>query len=158
MRELQRLKDKQSEVSGKELQALREDLLRKEIRLREMEKTIVEKEQEAGRITLRAQEESRDEVKRLQEAKAELERKQKKMRAMLDEYVRKLKDQVCAADMFRDILHFSCIYMHPPSVVNRVYTYTIFLNQQAQKILLRTSELPVVHLADNCYSLMQRAN
>ncbi|XP_038074331.1 ninein-like isoform X2 [Patiria miniata] len=94
LRELQRVKGKQTEVSAKELQSLREDLLRKDVRLVDLERTVSEKDQEAGRLTTRAQEESREEVRRLQEAKAELERKQKKMRAMLDEYVRKLKDQL----------------------------------------------------------------
>ena len=94
MRELQRLKGKQSEVSYKELLGLREDLLRKDIRLKDMEKTVVDREQEVGRIATRSKEEWQGEVKRLREAKTELERKLKKMRLTLDEYVKKLKDQV----------------------------------------------------------------
>ncbi|XP_022094689.1 ninein-like protein isoform X2 [Acanthaster planci] len=94
LRELQRLRDKHTEASAKELQALREDLIRKDARLAELERTVGDKEEEVGRRSARAREESQEEVRRLQEAKAELERKQKKMRAMLDEYVRKLKDQL----------------------------------------------------------------
>ncbi|XP_071799297.1 uncharacterized protein [Asterias amurensis] len=94
MRELQRVKDKQSDVSMKELQRLREDLIRKDTQKKETEKMLDERNQEIGRIVRSSKEEWKDEVKRLTEIKAEQERKLKKMRATLDEYVNKLKDQL----------------------------------------------------------------
>ena len=94
MREVQRLKDKQSRDTDKEVSKLKQELLEKDQIVRDMEKTMSMKADQLGQAANRNKDELNQEVKGMRDQKTELEKKYRNTQKLLDEYMRKLKEQV----------------------------------------------------------------
>ena len=94
MRELQRLKDKKGRENSKELDKLKKELLEKDHALHDLEKTLSMKAEQLGHAANRSKDELNQEVKDLRDQKGDLEKKYRNTQRLLDEYMKKLKEQV----------------------------------------------------------------
>ncbi|XP_070571058.1 ninein-like protein isoform X2 [Ptychodera flava] len=94
IRELQRLRDQRNEISEKEVQAMNLKLAEREKRLQDMEKVIRTKEEELNKGLHNIKSEYDGEMKSLRDERAEIEKKHRSARGLLDDYVIKLKEQL----------------------------------------------------------------
>ena len=94
MRELQRLKDKKGRENNKEMDKLKKELLEKDHALHDLEKTLSMKAEQLGHAANRSKDELNQEVKDLRDQKGDLEKKYRNTQRLLDEYMKKLKEQV----------------------------------------------------------------
>ncbi|XP_071962450.1 uncharacterized protein [Antedon mediterranea] len=92
MRELQRLRGKQDLAIQDELGQLRTKLIEKEVKLKESEKQLQEHQRERDKIEEKVREECVKETIMLKQNSRDLEKKYKKNRKLLDEYVKQLKE------------------------------------------------------------------
>ncbi|XP_077998708.1 uncharacterized protein LOC144451668 isoform X3 [Glandiceps talaboti] len=93
MREIQRLREQKSEITEKELLTLNSKLSERESRLRELEKTISEKEEDINGVLNRVKVQYDAKMKSLKEERAELDKKHRTARGLLDDNVIRLKEQ-----------------------------------------------------------------
>ncbi|XP_072031917.1 uncharacterized protein [Amphiura filiformis] len=138
MRELQRLKDKQNRDTDKEVSKLKKDILEKDHVVRELEKALSMKADQLGQAANRSKDELNQEVKEMRDQKVELEKKYRNTQRLLDEYMRKLKEQLTRSTR-SDVL------------VKELYVE----NSKLQKALQVTEERQKI-AEKNCHNLREK--
>ncbi|XP_072182310.1 uncharacterized protein [Diadema setosum] len=137
-RELERVKQCQAADFQKEIGHLREELAQRDGRLGEVERQLKERGEELKRARSISKDTEGSEVRKMRKGKEEAERKYAKMRAMLDEYMKKLKEQL--AKTTRHDLLLKELYVE---------------NSKLQRVLQLTEERQKT-AERNCHNLVEK--
>ena len=111
MREIQRLKDKNGRETTKEVKQLKKEVLERNLAIRDLEKDLAMKTEQLGQAGNRGKDELNQEVKQLRDQKQELEKKYRNTQKLLDEYMRKLKEQVSVLAIKAFVWHYTLSHL-----------------------------------------------
>lgn len=137
-REMQRVKAKQQEELVKEMQHLQQEMKEMEKQLKDAQKMLQYKEDQMKQAVKDSQDTESNETKLMRQQKEEAEKKYKKTRSLLNEYMKKLKEQLSKSTR-SDVL------------VKELYIE----NSKLQKALQLTEERQK-HAERNSYNLIEK--